>query len=175
MEALLIFIYKGEVNIEQENLSALLKAAETLQIRGLSGGDIFTKESYNNLNNVAQSSTTTDVEMSDNYEESPKKKQKITKNTNISSLCHSIIEEALTTKVPRSTSCSESSISEKNSRDAEGTSDSHRDTLSDSLQMKVRINSTFYKFIFKNNITNTYFYICRWNHLKLLLKNCNNM
>jgi len=31
------FVYKGEVNIEQENLPALLRAAETLQIRGLSG------------------------------------------------------------------------------------------------------------------------------------------
>ncbi|PSN57002.1 hypothetical protein C0J52_04233 [Blattella germanica] len=37
LESLLCFVYKGEVNIEQENLPALLRAAETLQIRGLSG------------------------------------------------------------------------------------------------------------------------------------------
>lgn len=30
------FIYKGEINIEQQHLSALLQAARTLQIRGLS-------------------------------------------------------------------------------------------------------------------------------------------
>ena len=37
LESLLCFLYKGEVNIEQENLPALLRAAETLQIRGLAG------------------------------------------------------------------------------------------------------------------------------------------
>ena len=37
LESLLCFVYKGEVNIEQENLPALLRAAETLQIRGLAG------------------------------------------------------------------------------------------------------------------------------------------
>ncbi|KAF4517214.1 hypothetical protein B566_EDAN005268 [Ephemera danica] len=35
LEALLCFVYKGEVNIEQDDLPALLKAAESLQIRGL--------------------------------------------------------------------------------------------------------------------------------------------
>ncbi|XP_059471754.1 zinc finger and BTB domain-containing protein 14-like isoform X1 [Neocloeon triangulifer] len=35
LEALLCFVYKGEVNIDQDDLPALLKAAESLQIRGL--------------------------------------------------------------------------------------------------------------------------------------------
>ncbi|XP_069698035.1 protein bric-a-brac 1-like isoform X2 [Periplaneta americana] len=44
LESLLCFVYKGEVNIEQENLPALLRAAETLQIRGLSGASEQVKE-----------------------------------------------------------------------------------------------------------------------------------
>ncbi|XP_067001789.1 protein bric-a-brac 2 isoform X2 [Anabrus simplex] len=44
LESLLSFVYKGEVNIEQENLPALLRAAETLQIRGLSGASEQVKE-----------------------------------------------------------------------------------------------------------------------------------
>ncbi|XP_049856705.1 protein bric-a-brac 1-like isoform X3 [Schistocerca gregaria] len=44
LESLLSFMYKGEVNIEQENLPALLRAAETLQIRGLSGASEQVKE-----------------------------------------------------------------------------------------------------------------------------------
>ncbi|XP_071447827.1 broad-complex core protein isoforms 1/2/3/4/5-like [Hetaerina americana] len=44
LESLLCFVYKGEVNIGQENLPALLKAAETLQIRGLSGASEQVKE-----------------------------------------------------------------------------------------------------------------------------------
>ena len=43
LEALLCFVYKGEVNIEQDDLPALLKAAESLQIRGLSGSSSQTK------------------------------------------------------------------------------------------------------------------------------------
>lgn len=37
LESILSFVYKGEVNILQENLPLLLRAAETLQIRGLCG------------------------------------------------------------------------------------------------------------------------------------------
>lgn len=37
LESILAFVYKGEVNILQENLPLLLRAAETLQIRGLCG------------------------------------------------------------------------------------------------------------------------------------------
>jgi hypothetical protein len=44
LESLLCFVYKGEVNIEQDNLPALLRAAETLQIRGLSGASEQVKE-----------------------------------------------------------------------------------------------------------------------------------
>lgn len=36
LSSIISFIYKGEVNIEQQNLPELLKAAKTLQIRGLS-------------------------------------------------------------------------------------------------------------------------------------------
>lgn len=44
LESLLCFMYKGEVNIGQESLPALLRAAETLQIRGLSGASEQVKE-----------------------------------------------------------------------------------------------------------------------------------
>ena len=37
LEAILQFIYKGEVNIEQKQLNRLLQTATTLQIRGLAG------------------------------------------------------------------------------------------------------------------------------------------
>lgn len=37
LESILTFVYKGEVNILQDNLPLLLRAAETLQIRGLCG------------------------------------------------------------------------------------------------------------------------------------------
>ena len=37
LEAILQFIYKGEVNIEQDQLNNLLQAASLLQIRGLAG------------------------------------------------------------------------------------------------------------------------------------------
>lgn len=36
MSSIITFIYKGEVNIDQQFLPELLKAAQTLQIRGLS-------------------------------------------------------------------------------------------------------------------------------------------
>ena len=39
MEALLTYMYKGEVNIPQEDLSELIKAAEAFQIRGLAVPD----------------------------------------------------------------------------------------------------------------------------------------
>ncbi|KAG8229833.1 hypothetical protein J437_LFUL008801 [Ladona fulva] len=53
LESLLCFVYKGEVNIGQESLPALLKAAETLQIRGLSGASEQVKEKVRNLNNLS--------------------------------------------------------------------------------------------------------------------------
>ncbi len=37
LEAILQFIYKGEVNIEQDQLNGLLRAATSLQIKGLAG------------------------------------------------------------------------------------------------------------------------------------------
>ncbi|KAG7201548.1 hypothetical protein KM043_004298 [Ampulex compressa] len=109
LEALLIFIYKGEVNIEQKNLPALLKAAETLQIRGLSGGDIFAKESYKRLAELEQAVA---EEASVSKEETPKKKQKVNKQQN-----NSILETALTPRIPQSESTNESTTSEQSAKD----------------------------------------------------------
>lgn len=58
LESLLCFVYKGEVNIEQENLPALLRAAETLQIRGLAGAS---EQVQNELGGVATSSEPEEV------------------------------------------------------------------------------------------------------------------
>ncbi|XP_043522482.1 transcription factor GAGA-like isoform X1 [Frieseomelitta varia] len=110
LEALLIFIYKGEVNIEQKNLPALLKAAETLQIRGLSGGDIFAKESYKRLVELEQAVEEGTVTAK---EETPKKKQKLNKHQN------SILESALTPKASQVESTDESTASEQSGKDAD--------------------------------------------------------
>lgn len=111
LEALLIFIYKGEVNIEQKNLPALLKAAETLQIRGLSGGDIFAKESYKRLAELEQA-----VEEGATLakEETPKKKQRLNKHQN-----NSILENALAPKVSQSESTDESTTSEQDGKEGD--------------------------------------------------------
>lgn len=115
LEALLIFIYKGEVNIEQKNLPALLKAAETLQIRGLSGGDIFAKESYKRLIELESTIDEEDVVQLE-QDEAPKKKQKVTKVQN-----NSILEKALTPRVSRPESASDSSCSDQCSKDDDTT------------------------------------------------------
>lgn len=39
LEALLQFMYRGEVNVRQEELAMFLKTAEMLQIKGLTGSD----------------------------------------------------------------------------------------------------------------------------------------
>lgn len=39
LEALLQFMYRGEVNVRQEELTMFLKTAEMLQIKGLTGSD----------------------------------------------------------------------------------------------------------------------------------------
>ncbi|KAL6266634.1 hypothetical protein P5V15_003478 [Pogonomyrmex californicus] len=111
LEALLIFIYKGEVNIEQKNLPALLKAAETLQIRGLSGGDIFAKESYKRLAELEQA-VAEDVPLC--KEEAPKKKQKVSKQQN-----NSILEKALTPRIPQSENTNESADSDQSGKDGD--------------------------------------------------------
>ncbi|CAK9831178.1 Broad-complex core protein isoforms 1/2/3/4/5 [Anthophora retusa] len=108
LEALLIFIYKGEVNIEQKNLPALLKAAETLQIRGLSGGDIFAKESYKRLAELEQA---VEEGTPTSKEETPRKKQKLNKHQN------SILERALTPKLSQLESNDESTTSEQGGKE----------------------------------------------------------
>lgn len=57
--SIISFIYKGEINIEQQHLPALLKAAATLQIRGLS-----------------DSVSTIDTELLSDKNERPTKKRK---------------------------------------------------------------------------------------------------
>ncbi|XP_053993999.1 uncharacterized protein LOC128890992 isoform X4 [Hylaeus anthracinus] len=111
LEALLIFIYKGEVNIEQKNLPALLKAAETLQIRGLSGGDIFAKESYKRLAELEQA---VEEEAKTPKEEAPKKKQKLNKHQN-----NSILETVLAPKVSQLDSTDESTTSEQSGKEGD--------------------------------------------------------
>ncbi|KAK0161002.1 hypothetical protein PV327_009523 [Microctonus hyperodae] len=134
LEALLIFIYKGEVNIEQENLPALLKAAETLQIRGLSGGDIFAKESHKKF-------ATTELQRNDASEKMqvkicdeilPKKRQKVSKAQS-----HSILEKALTPRKSRLPSVSESSNSDKSNRDSDAGGDLSSNAIEDPLEMKI--------------------------------------
>lgn len=110
MEALLIFIYKGEVNIEQKNLPALLKAAETLQIRGLSGGDIFAKESYKRLAELEQT-VAEDAPLS-KEETQTKKKQKVGKQQS-----NSILEKALTPRISQSENTNESAASDQSGKD----------------------------------------------------------
>ncbi|XP_025156332.1 transcription factor GAGA isoform X2 [Harpegnathos saltator] len=113
LEALLIFIYKGEVNIEQKNLPALLKAAETLQIRGLSGGDIFAKESYKRLAELEQA-VVEDAPLT--KEETPKKKQKVSKQQS-----NSILEKALTPRISQSENTNESAASDQSGKDEDYT------------------------------------------------------
>lgn len=130
LEALLIFIYKGEVNIEQKNLPALLKAAETLQIRGLFGGDIFAKESYKRLADLEQA---VEEEVVVTKEETPKKKQKLNKHQN-----NSILETALTPKVSHSESADESTTSEHGGKEGEYTEQkSLQNPVYHHLEMKV--------------------------------------
>ena len=75
---MLVFIYKGEVNIEQKNLLALLKAADTLKIRGLCGGDIFANESFKRLAELEQQVLDDSVLLQE--ELAPKKKRVIKMN-----------------------------------------------------------------------------------------------
>lgn len=114
----MVFIYKGQVNIEQKNLSALLRAAETLQIRGLSGGDIFANDSYRKLvDSEGPMDEAEPIEASAREEApNPKKKRKTSK----SQQNNSILEKALTpgTTTHSETSC-EALLSEQNTKDSD--------------------------------------------------------
>lgn len=69
IESLLKFMYQGEININQEDLSTFLKVAQTLQIRGLTTEDTNGTKSFPscdiqsdidcNIQNVAQSNLST--------------------------------------------------------------------------------------------------------------------
>lgn len=130
LEALLIFIYKGEVNIEQKNLPALLKAAETLQIRGLSGRDIFAKESYKRLAELEQAVA---EEACLPKEETPKKKQKTSKQQN-----NSILETALNSRISQSESTNESTTSEQSGKEGDyGSQKNLPNPVYQRLEMKI--------------------------------------
>ncbi|CAK9829396.1 Longitudinals lacking protein-like [Anthophora retusa] len=81
IESLLKFMYQGEINIKQEDLSTFLKVAQTLQIRGLTTEDTSSTKSFSsldsqlnvdsNIQNIVQSNLSTtnksfkDVEIMD--------------------------------------------------------------------------------------------------------------
>ncbi|OAD58415.1 Protein tramtrack, alpha isoform [Eufriesea mexicana] len=95
IESLLKFMYQGEININQEDLSTFLKVAQTLQIRGLTAEDTSNTKSFPNCDNqldvdsniqdIAQSNintmneTSKDVEMIDRRKRSRDITKKSTK------------------------------------------------------------------------------------------------
>lgn len=69
------FIYKGEVNVLQDQLQALIKAAESLQIRGLANQDPYSadKESTSIINQTPTPSTSPNDYDKYNYNNIPSK------------------------------------------------------------------------------------------------------
>ncbi|XP_034933645.1 uncharacterized protein [Chelonus insularis] len=129
LEALLIFIYKGEVNIEQDQLPILLKAAETLQIRGLSGGEISANKSFKRLVDWELNSSD---QTTNNSEESPKKKYKNSRGQNNNS-----IFEKTTAKKSRFSNSTGVFNHDKANRDSNLLSDSIAHSVYPQLEMKI--------------------------------------
>ncbi|XP_059485788.1 modifier of mdg4-like isoform X1 [Neocloeon triangulifer] len=54
LKSILLFMYRGEVNVKQDDLNTFLKTAEVLKVKGLTGDD--TKESSRNVSQLFQES-----------------------------------------------------------------------------------------------------------------------
>lgn len=83
IKALVEFMYKGEVNVSQNQLDSLLKSAESLQIRGLSGTKQFMNYEPNESNSEETSESKDNCkikrnknDIEENDEESSKRKKK---------------------------------------------------------------------------------------------------
>ncbi|KAK7791172.1 hypothetical protein R5R35_005381 [Gryllus longicercus] len=87
VQALVDFMYRGEVNVSQEELNSLLVAAEALQIRGLCGSDNANRQQEgvrqpsSPLSKIPAVSLPNDIELSGGtslgHESPPQKKRKI--------------------------------------------------------------------------------------------------
>lgn len=128
------------MNIEQKNLPALLKAADTLQIRGLSGGDIFAKESYKRLAELEQDEAVESMIVQE--DDVSRKKQKLTKVQKNASL------DNLSTFQTQSEAVSECTTSEK-SKDLEFTvPDASTSPVCTNIEMKVSEFHYNYSFVY---------------------------
>lgn len=72
IQALVDFMYKGQVNVSQAGLPQLLKCAETLQIRGLCGTDstlneVSTKNEHNSTTNILPNCSSPNFNFTNNF------------------------------------------------------------------------------------------------------------